>query len=221
MKPTLVFDYDGTIHNTIVIYESAFRQCYAWLVEKGYAPEQEISAETIAGWLGMNSREMWNSFLPELSGEIKEEASRRVGDAMVGQIRARRAVWYPGAEETLDELRSEGYSMVILSNCKAAYRKANWEVFGMERWFSAFYDCESFGFAPKTEIIKAVKKSFDTPFIVIGDRKSDRDCALAGRSPFIGCLYGFGEEKELEGADAFVDSVRELPGKMKKWAVHV
>lgn len=37
MKPTLIFDYDGTIHNTIVIYESAFRQCYDWLVREGYA----------------------------------------------------------------------------------------------------------------------------------------------------------------------------------------
>lgn len=87
MKPTLIFDYDGTIHNTIVIYESAFRQCYDWLVREGYAKKREIPREQIAGWLGMNSREMWSSFMPELLTEIREEAGRRVGGAMVEQMR--------------------------------------------------------------------------------------------------------------------------------------
>lgn len=217
MKPVLIFDYDGTIHNTMVIYEPAFRQCHAWLRENGYAPEQEIPAEKIAGWLGMNSREMWNVFLPELPEKIKEAASRMVGNAMTEQIRNHRARWYPGAEETLHELKSEGYTMVILSNCKIAYREANWLEFGMERWFSAFYACESFEFAPKPVIIKEIQKNYNAPFIVIGDRHSDLECAAACGSPFIGCLYGFGSEKELAGADAVVHSILELPGKICRW----
>ena len=210
MKPTLIFDYDGTIHNTMIIYESAFRQCYAWLVKEGYAPEMEIPTETVAGWLGMNSWEMWDSFLPELPGTIKEAASRRVGDSMVEQIQNHQAKWYAGAEKVLDELKADGYTMVILSNCKIAYRKANWKEFCMERWFSGFYDCESFDFAPKNKIIKKVQKDFAAPFVVIGDRRSDLDCAAACQCPFIGCLYGFGKDNELDGADSFVKSVRDL-----------
>lgn len=216
MKPVLVFDYDGTIHNTLVIYESAFRQCYDWLVQKGYAPKQQVSSERIAGWLGMNSKDMWNSFLPELPEEIKETASKRVGDAMVEQILAHRAKWYPGAEQVLGELKAEGYPMIILSNCKIAYCKANWKEFRMERWFSAFYDCESFDFAPKTEIIKEIKKQYHAPFLVIGDRRTDLDCAKAGQSPFLGCLYGYGNKRELEGADALVHSILELPGEIRQ-----
>lgn len=210
-KPVLVFDYDGTIHNTILIYEKAFRRCYAWLVEEGYTKEQQISRERIAGWLGMNSRDMWNTFLPRLPERVKEAAGARIGRAMVEQIRGHQARWYPGAEEMLDQLKAEGYPMVILSNCKIAYRQANWLEFAMEQWFSVFFDCESFGFRPKTEIIREVQKEFALPFIVIGDRRSDLDCALACKSPFIGCRYGFGEEGELEGADLIADSVTELP----------
>mgnify|MGYP000393984806 FL=1 len=55
----------------------------------------------IAGWLGLNSKEMWNTFLPELDQSYKEQASRMVGDLMVRQIRKHKAVWYPGAEEML------------------------------------------------------------------------------------------------------------------------
>ncbi len=73
---------------------------------------------------------------------------------MVRQIRKHKAVWYPGAEEMLTALKNRGYHLVILSNCKAAYRKAHWKEFGMERWFDRFYDCESYGFRPKTEIVQ-------------------------------------------------------------------
>lgn len=216
MKPTLIFDYDGTIHNTMIIYESAFRQCHSWLIEEGYAPKRDVPTQTISGWLGMNSWEMWNSFMPELPDNIKEEASRRVGKAMVDQIKEHKAKWYPGAEEMLNELRNDGYTMVILSNCKISYREANWKEFCMERWFSAFYDCESFGFAPKTKIIKEIMKDFSAPLIVIGDRRSDLDCARACQSPFIGCLYGFGKERELEGADAFVECVKDIRASVKE-----
>lgn len=216
MKPTLIFDYDGTIHNTIGIYEPAFRSCYAWLEAEGYVPAQEISTERIAGWLGMNSREMWNSFLPGLSEELKDAASGQVGSSMVEYIRAHKAAWYPGAREALEELKSDGYTMIVLSNCKIAYRKANWETFGMERWFAEFYDCETFSFAPKTEIIKEIQKKFSGPYIVIGDRRSDLECAVSSGSAFIGCRYGFGIDGELDGADAFVDTVRELPGRIRR-----
>lgn len=159
----------------------------------------------------MNSRDMWNSFLPELPEQVRDEASCRVGNAMAEQIRARRAVWYPGAEETLDQLKADGYTMVVVSNCKIVYHEANWRAFSMERWFAAFFDCESFEFAPKTEIIREVQKRFDAPYLFIGDRRGDLECALAWNSPFIGCRYGFGRDGELEGSDAIADSVRELP----------
>ena len=82
---------------------------------------------------------MWDTFLPELDQRYKDQASAIVGDSMVRQIRKHRAVWYPGAEEMLTALKNRGYHLVILSNCKVAYRKAHWEEFRMERWFEQFY----------------------------------------------------------------------------------
>lgn len=205
MKPTLIFDYDGTIHNTLIIYEPAFRSVFRWLAEQGYAQDQNISSEQIAGWLGLNSRQMWNSFLPELSEEIKEEAGRRVGEGMVRQIKEHRARWYSGAKEMLTRLKNKGYTMLILSNCKVAYREANWREFRMERWFDAFYDCETYEFAPKTEIIKQIGKKYPEPYIIIGDRAADMECARSSGSLSVGCRYGFGTEEELTGADIIAD----------------
>ena len=56
---TIIFDYDGTIHNTLRIYEPAFRKAYQWLVEQNVVEEQKIESSRIAGWLGLNSKEIW------------------------------------------------------------------------------------------------------------------------------------------------------------------
>lgn len=66
MTKTIIFDYDGTIHHTLGIYEPAFRETYQWLTEQKVTEEREIGSVEIAGWLGLNSKEMWNTFLPEL-----------------------------------------------------------------------------------------------------------------------------------------------------------
>ena len=120
MTKTIIFDYDGTIHHTLGIYEPAFRETYQWLTEQKAAEEREIGSAEIAGWLGFNSKEMWNTFLPELDQSYKEQASRMVGDLMVRQIRKHKAVWYPGAEEMLTALKNRGYHLVILSNCNGS-----------------------------------------------------------------------------------------------------
>ncbi|WP_448863718.1 hypothetical protein [Dorea sp.] len=59
MVKTIIFDYDGTIHNTLRIYEPAFRKAYQWLVEQNVVEEQKIESSRIAGWLGLNSKEIW------------------------------------------------------------------------------------------------------------------------------------------------------------------
>ena len=42
MVKTIIFDYDGTIHNTLGIYEPAFREAYQWLSEQNVVEEQKI-----------------------------------------------------------------------------------------------------------------------------------------------------------------------------------
>ena len=41
MTKTIIFDYDGTIHHTLGIYEPAFRETYQWLTEQKVTEERE------------------------------------------------------------------------------------------------------------------------------------------------------------------------------------
>lgn len=217
MKPTLIFDYDGTIHDTLHIYERVMRETYRWLVQAGHVKEEPLSGARIAGWLGLNAKEMWDDFQPQLAEELKEQAGRRNGEGMVSLVRAHEARWYANAKTTLDVLKQSGYHMLVLSNCKISYREAHWEEFQMERWFDRFYDCETYDFAPKTQIIQEIMPDRNTPCVVIGDRSKDMDCARAIRAPFIGCLYGYGSREELSGADALIADISELPAVLNEW----
>ncbi|MEF9922302.1 MAG: HAD family hydrolase, partial [Anaerovoracaceae bacterium] len=79
---TLVFDYDGTLHECIKIYAPAFRKAYAHLVSCGLMPERIWKDDEISIWLGYSSKDMWNSFAPKLSQEQKMYCSQLIGDEM-------------------------------------------------------------------------------------------------------------------------------------------
>lgn len=212
MKPLLIFDYDGTIHNTMGIYEPAFRKTQAMLEEEGFLSHEDVSYDRISGWLGMNSVDMWNDFAPGLPEYMKKRASENVMNLMSEDILAGKASWYEGASALLDMLKAEGYTMVVLSNCRISYRDAHWKTFEMEKWFDRFYDCESFGFKPKTEIVRTILEEYPGEYIVIGDRKSDMECAAACGGRFVACIYGYGRDGELDGSDEYAYSVSDLSG---------
>ena len=52
---------------------------------------------------------------------------------------------------------------------------------------------------------------------MVGDRASDRQVSVVHRIPFMGCEYGFGTREELEGADALLSDIRELPEVLAQW----
>lgn len=195
----------------MMIYEKAFRKCYQWLLEQNYVVPEEIAADRISGWLGMNAKDMWNSFQPDLQEAVKETASAKIGEEMLRGISDGNGKWYPKTESVLNQLKEEGYPMIVLSNCKTAYKEVNWDVFQMEQWFLEFFDCESFDFAPKEEIIGKIAEQYEQEMIVIGDRDSDWKAAKAMEAKFIGCAYGYGSRDELKAADAVIESVEELP----------
>ena len=212
MIKTIIFDYDGTIHQTLGNFMNRhLRNLSVADTTESRRRTKDTASSKIAGWLGLNSKEMWDTFMPELDQKYKDQASKMVGERMIEQVRKHKAVWYPGAEKMLTTLKNQGYYLVVLSNCKTAYRKAHWEEFGMKRWFERFYDCESYGFRPKTEIVQDIIREYPGPYLVIGDRKQDLECARSCGSLFAGCLYGYGDQGELDGADYLAEHVGDIP----------
>lgn len=207
----LIFDYDGTLHNSMLTYAPAFRDTMKWLSDNGYIAEKEYSDNEISCWLGFNSTDMWNSFHPELDPEIREKARLMLGRDMAERIDNGEGALYDGAEETLSELKKRGYTLIFLSNCRFHYLERHRRVFGLDRFFNHYYCCEAFDFIPKYEIFPKIAPAHKGNFIVIGDRFHDIETAVRNGLPSIGCSYGFGSPEELSGADIIVDSITGIP----------
>lgn len=203
----LIFDYDGTLHESLCIYAPAFRLGYSHLVSKGLAPEKEFSDTEISRWLGFSAKDMWESFMPELPMSVKDLCSGIIGNEMVRLTLTGKAKLYPGAETVLRQLTAAGHNLIFLSNCKHIYMQAHREYFKLGQYFSAFYCTEDFKFASKWKIAKSVMAEFSGKCIVIGDRWQDIEIALHHQLLSIGCVYGYCSAGELKDATIKVISV--------------
>ena len=207
----LIFDYDGTLHDSGLIYVPAFRRMYDTMVRDGIAESRNWEPEEINHYLGYSAVEMWLEFMPGIDRELMESYCLQVGEEMRSIIEEGDAKWYDGAAEVLQELKDRGYRMVVLSNCRKTYMDINREAFGMDRFFEGYYDCESYDNAPKTEIFREIRREHPaSKYIVIGDRRHDLEVAVTHQLPFIGCTYGYGKPEELENVQTAIGDIREL-----------
>lgn len=196
----LIFDYDGTLHESLCIYAPAFRLGYSHLVRKGLAPGKEFSDAEISHWLGFSAKDMWENFMPELPLPVRDLCSGIIGDEMVRLTLTGKAKLYPGAETVLRQLTGAGHNLIFLSNCKHSYMEAHRKHFGLKQYFSAFYCTEDFNFAPKWQIAELVLAEVSGKCIVIGDRWQDIEIALHHQLISIGCAYGYCSSDELNDA---------------------
>ena len=207
----LIFDYDGTIHESMRTYAPAFRDTMKWLSDNGYIEDREYADSEISRWLGFNSTDMWGQFHPELDAEVREAARKRLGNNMAMRTEKGEGALFAGTEEVLSKLKADGHSLIFLSNCRIHYMERHRYVFDLDRFFSYFYCCEEFNFIPKFEIFRRFSRKHKGPFIVIGDRFHDIETATKNDLLSIGCGYGYGSPEELSNADVIVNSITEIP----------
>lgn len=207
---TLFFDYDGTIHCSEKIYIPAFRKAQEFLVKEGYLTEKNLTDREVTRFLGLIREEMWETYMPELPENIKNQAGMVLGREMQRLVREGKAELYPGALETLRFLKNKGYLLVFLSNCSDNYLKNAQKAFPLKEIFEDFFTAEAFGYLSKPEILKKVLHRFPKEYLMIGDRKKDIDSGVKNDIPTIGCTYGYGGEGELKEADRLIDDIREL-----------
>lgn len=208
-KTILILDYDGTLHDSMGIYEPAFRTAISELEDKGWLEHRDYSAAEIRHWIGFSAGDMWRSFQPGFTARQRETGSSRIGTLMTEAIREGRARLYPGTEETLG-LLAASYELWFLSNCKISYMEAHRQMFGLDQWFRRYLCTEAYGYAAKEEILRQAADP-GRKYIAVGDRAQDRQLAVRTGIPFIGCAYGFGTPEELAGADLCIEEIRELP----------
>lgn len=207
----LLFDYDGTLHNCLLIYAPAFRGICEILAAEGLIPRREYTDAEIGAWLGLPSAEMWATFAPELPPKQRQRASRYIYNSMITAIQSGRARLYAGAAATLKKLRDAGHRLFFLSNCEHMYMQAHRAAFHLDDYFTAMYCAEDCGWRTKADIFPDILAAHPGDYLMIGDRRHDMAVAEQHGLPAIGCAYGYGTAAELANADHIAQSVTEIP----------
>lgn len=215
MKGSVFFDFDGTLHDSMAIYGPAFRRAYAWLVDGGYKEPHEFSDEWISQWLGFTVEDMWTTFAPDLPEEVWRKAAGLVGEEMDRRTAEGCARLFPGVPQALSQLKESGYDLAFLSNCRIDYCNVHRDMFGLDRWFNAYYCAEAFDDIPKWQIYQCVASRHPGPHVMVGDRFHDQEVAQRAGIPFVGCAFGFGREGELDRVNAWAHAASEIPSAVK------
>lgn len=207
---TLLFDYDGTLHESLRIYAPAMQDAYDHLTARGFAPPRRWTDKELRAWIGLPPEAAWDQMLPGLPEAEKRRSIEEVGDGMLSRIEGGGARLYPGVPEALAALKRLGGRMLLLSSCPRSYLEAHDRVFSLSRFFDGLFCGEDFGYQPKYQIVQGLLEQYGDPFLVVGDRAADREAALRNHLRFAGCLYGYGSTEELAGADCLLRTPREL-----------
>lgn len=207
---TIIFDYDGTLHDSRANYIVAFKMAYNYLIENEKADPREWKDEEITKWLGYSSKDMWGNFMPNLDAEHQATASKIIGETLLEKVLAKESTLYTGALETLDYLRDKGYQLIFLSNCSEKYMNAHQKVFQLNQYFEDMYCTETFDYDAKYKIFELIEKQYKEKFLIVGDRIQDFEISHYHNLVSIGCNYGFGSEEELQQSDLRINAIQEL-----------
>ena len=100
-RKNVIFDYDGTLHETMRIYGPAFRKNYEFLAAQGLMPARQFEDAEISEWLGYPTGDMWRRFAPQLSEAEQGACSARIQEEMARLIENGTARLYPAVPLSL------------------------------------------------------------------------------------------------------------------------
>lgn len=205
---SIIFDFDGTLHDTMKIYQPAFESGVDLLKENGYAKDFTPFASNIEKFLGEKPDFAYKQIAKDAPRELIEKAMKKVGTGMednmetVGEL-------YPGTTEVLENLY-KNYDLYILSNCRIRYLEKALDVYGIRKYFKDYFTGEAFNYIPKEDILKNERKNIKEGIIFVGDRYHDIRAAVDNDIPAVFASYGFGPAEEGKDADYKIDSIKEL-----------
>ena len=210
MKPSLIFDMDGTLFQTDTILALSLEDTFAWLTEMALWDE----ATPIAQYrkiMGVPLPKVWETLLPNHSLQIREEANKFFHERLIGNIENGNGALYPNVEKLLVHLKNEGYPIFIASNGLTEYLETIVKFCRLDRWITETFSIQQISSLDKGDLVAEIVKKYSIESgAVIGDRLSDINAARSNNLLAIGCRFDFAQETELAQADYVIEDLVEL-----------
>lgn len=206
MDTMIIFDMDGTLWNTIDA---------TYLGSKIITDKYDLNTvtmKTIRNNMGAPIEQSQDEYLR--SNKIKNKS--KIMDELASSIRkeiesGNGITIYPYAYDTLKKL-SQKYKLAIVTNNNDEYAKVLVKMLNADELFTEYLGCTD-RFKSKDEaFLYLIKKHNIKKAIYVGDTSIDSEASKKAGIPFIYARYGFGKNVENK---YFIDSLRELPNKLK------
>ena len=202
---TIIFDLDGTISDPFVGISRSINHA---LEKLGFEP---VDPERVRPLIGPPLTEIFEHFLGSLPVPQMEQLIDHYRDRY-GRIGYRENRIYDEIPDVVARLAGNGCTLGVCTSKRGDYAFRIIEMFGLAPHFS-FVDGGA-GMDKRRQIAQLVRNGLKAETaIMIGDRAVD---IIAGNSNDLssaGVLWGFGDKKELEGAnpDHILACPAELP----------
>ena len=205
----LMFDLDGTL------WDSARGVAESWneVFREADPTLPELTAEDVHHVMGMTMKEISEVLQPGMRPEIREEVFEKCCRHEVDYLYDHPGDLYPRLRETLEELRSMGYELAIVSNCQRGYVEAFLHSSSAGDLFRDYEEWERTGLPKGQNIRLVMDRCGYTKAVYIGDTAKDQEAAQVAGIPFIHAAYGFGETVRPEGV---IGALAELPEKIRE-----
>ncbi len=202
---TILFDFDGTVANTIDVILASFR--YAIPKVLGVTMPDEVLIQNV----GMPLDQQMHIFSPEKAHElvrVYREHNRSVHDEMIKE--------FPGAKEAIESLKAAGYRTGLVTSKSRELAMRGLSILGLETVFDACVFCDDTDrHKPNPDpVLEALRRLGSGPgaSVFVGDSPHDITAGRAARVLTIAALWGpFPRRRVIAaGPDVSLESVAEL-----------
>jgi phosphoglycolate phosphatase len=184
---SIIFDLDGTL------WDSSANVAVAWQAAKEEVNfiKEDFTQAKIHSITGMTYKAIFETLLPELTDEQREEFKAIAGKYELEILYEKGGDLYPGLEAALKYLSTK-YKLFIVSNCQSGYIEVFFKISGFEHYFIG-HQCYGTKSQPKAENIQDIVKDHNLQApVYVGDTMGDYSAATKAGVPFIFANYGFG-----------------------------
>jgi phosphoglycolate phosphatase-like HAD superfamily hydrolase len=172
------------------------------------------STREILDHVGWPVATILDRLFPHVDGAAVDLLYAETLDVICAHVERGDGILFADVPETLARLAGSGFRLAIASNGRRRYIEAVLRRNRLAPYFTERITVESAGITDKGQVLRAyLARDALTPahIVMVGDRSSDVDAAVAVGCHFIGCDYGHGYRSEIEGAGPVVAAFDQLP----------
>jgi phosphoglycolate phosphatase len=220
-KSVIIFDTDGTLVDGRKAIIDAVAAGLTATYKHFQLPVKDPDPDRIALAMGLPAPAFFRAafdpasvpapILDPFACEFEVRSTR----AEIAALRRGESRLYEGAQDALNALKNDGHRLALVSNAAEQYFRTVVEVHRLEQWFEQAISLEIAVrrrlARTKTGMVRHLAMGHEH-VSVVGDRIHDIEAGQSVGARTVGCRFGFGDPRELEGADWIIDSLDELPG---------